>query len=88
MERILDDDPPDVADLLAEAGAVVGGGAALFAVLGLVSGSFMRDLASRSRWARSRGWDDVDPVRMATRLAPFGGLFGLTSLIVRWTGLD
>ena len=84
----MDEDAPDLADLLAEAGAVVGGGTALFAVLGLVSGSFMRDVALRSRWARDRGWDDVDPIRMATRLAPFGGLFGLTSLIVRWSSRD
>ena len=77
----------DLADLLAESGAVVGG-AALFAALGLISGSFMKDVATRSRWARTRGWEDVDPVRMATRWAPYGGLFGLTSLIIRWSGLN
>ena len=82
------DGEDDVADLLAEAGAVVGGGAALFAVLGLITGSLMRDAAQRNGWARERGWDAVDPVRPATRWAPYGGLFGLTSLTLRWAGLD
>jgi len=40
-------DVVDLADYLAEAGAVVGGGAALFAALALVAGSAARDVASR-----------------------------------------
>jgi hypothetical protein len=39
-------------------------------------------------WARDRGWHEIDPVRVATRWAPYGGLLGLIALIFRWTGLN
>jgi hypothetical protein len=45
----------DLADFLAEGGAIVGGGAALFATLGFVAGSLVRDFRPRTdpeSWAR------------------------------------
>jgi hypothetical protein len=78
----------DLATALAEGGAVVSGSAALAAVLGLIVGSAAKDLAAVSPRARARGWHEIDPVRVATRWAPYGGLLGVLSLVFRWTGLD
>ena len=62
----------DLADFLAEGGAVVGGSAALGATLGFVAGSFAHDLDER-----------VDPEFWARRCGYFGGLVGLAALVLR-----
>ena len=62
----------DLADHLAEGGAVVGGSAALGATLGFVAGSFVHDLD-----------ENVDPEFWARRGGYFGGLIGLAALLLR-----
>ena len=63
---------PDLAGVLADAGSVVAGGAALLGTLGFVGGSIARDLGL-----------DVDPIRAAERGAAVGGVFGLAAVIFR-----
>ncbi len=53
-------------EFLAEAGAVVGGGAALFATLGFIAGSLVRELDP-----------NADPHVWARRGGLLGGAFGL-----------
>ncbi len=53
-------------ELLADAGAVVGGTAALGATLGFVAGSLVHDLRA-----------DVDPDTWARKGGMLGGVFGL-----------
>jgi hypothetical protein len=78
----------DLADFLAECGAVVGGSTALAGALGLLVGSAVRDLSARSPHARARGWHTTDPVAWATRVAPYGGVLGVAALVFRWAGVD
>jgi hypothetical protein len=61
----------DLADFLAEVGAVVGGSAALGATLGFVAGTLLHDLDA-----------NVDPEFWARRCGYFGGLFGLAALLL------
>jgi hypothetical protein len=65
----------DLGDALAEAGAVVGGGAALGAATAFTAGAILRDA----------GFDAVEPLRWAERGAAYGGVFGLSALL--WRGL-
>jgi hypothetical protein len=60
----------DLGDFLAEAGAVVGGAAALGAVVGFVSGSFLHDFRP-----------EVDPDVWARRGGCYGGLAGLVVVL-------
>ncbi|HEX8083095.1 MAG TPA: hypothetical protein VF529_02330 [Solirubrobacteraceae bacterium] len=78
----------DLAAFLAETGAAVGGGAALAAALGLLAGIAAKDAASWSLAARERGWGNVRPVHTAAGLAPYGGVFGLAAVILRWAGVN
>jgi hypothetical protein len=73
----------DLASFLAQVGGAVGGGTVLFGSVGFVAGSFLRDLSTTSAFARERGWDQVDPIAWASRLAPFGGVAGLAALALR-----
>jgi hypothetical protein len=69
--------PRDPAELLAEAGAVVGGGAALGGTLWFIGASIARDL----------GRSNVDPLRAAERGAAYGGALGIALLIGRFAGV-
>jgi hypothetical protein len=62
----------DLGDFRAEGGAVVGGGAALGAVIGFVAGSLVHDLRA-----------GTDPDLWARRGGLLGGLVGLVALIDR-----
>jgi hypothetical protein len=66
-----------LADFLAEAGAVVAGGAALGAAGGFVAASFLRDLGI-----------SADPVRWAEATAQLGGVFGAIALILETSGVQ
>jgi hypothetical protein len=68
----------DLADLLAEAGTVVAGSAALFGTMGFVAAQLSRDL----------GIHDAEPVRWAERGTLWGGVFGLAAWSYRAAGLD
>jgi hypothetical protein len=62
----------DVGDFLAEAGSIVGGGAALGATLGFIGGSLVHDLRPQTDpdlWARKGGF--------------LGGVVGLAVLAIR-----
>ena len=61
----------DLGDFLAEAGAVVGGGAALGATIGFVAGSLVHDLRPVT-----------DPEQWARNGALFGGVAGLVVLLL------
>lgn len=61
----------DLGDFLAQAGAIVGGGAALGATIGFIAGSALHDFRP-----------ETDPELWARRLAAFGGTFGLVILIL------
>jgi hypothetical protein len=78
----------DLAALLAEAGAAVGGGAAFAAALGLLAGAAAKDAASWSAAARRRGWDSLEPSHLAAKWAPYGGVVGLAATIFRWAGVN
>ena len=65
----------DLGDFLAEAGAVVGGGAALFATLFFIAGSLVHDLRP-----------ETDPEEWARSGALLGGVLGLAALAFR--GVD
>ena len=65
----------DLGDFLAEAGAVVGGGAALGATLGFIAGSLVHDLRPQT-----------DPDEWARKGAAFGGVVGLGVLLA--TGVE
>jgi hypothetical protein len=65
----------DLGDFLAEAGAIVGGGAALGATLGFIVGSVMHDFRPAT-----------DPNRWTRNGAAFGGILGLVALLER--GVD
>jgi hypothetical protein len=67
----------DLADGLAGAGAVVGGGAALFATVTFVVASLLHDA----------GHDEVAPLEWASRGAQFGGVLGLAALGWRAVGI-
>lgn len=69
--------PDDAAALLAEAGAVVGGGAAVGGVVGFIVASVSRDL----RLA------EMEPVRTAEVGAAYGGLAGFVLLGLRALGV-
>ena len=60
----------DFADFLAQGGAVVGGGAALGAVLGFIAGSLVHDFRP-----------ETDPDEWARVGAVWGGVCGLAALI-------
>jgi hypothetical protein len=60
----------DLGDFLAEGGAVVGGGAALGAVVGFIAGSLARDFGV-----------EADPDEWARQVGMLGGVFGLMVLI-------
>jgi hypothetical protein len=60
----------DLTSLLADAGSVAGGGAAVFGTAAFVAGSLARDLGV-----------DVDPVEVAERGALFGAMFGLVAYV-------
>jgi hypothetical protein len=62
----------DLGDFLAEGGAIVGGGAALFGTLGFVAGSLVHDFRP-----------ETDPDEWARKGAAFGGVVGLGFLIAR-----
>jgi hypothetical protein len=62
----------DLGDFLAEGGAIVGGGAALFGTLGYVAGSVVHDFRPQT-----------DPEQWARRGGYFGGVFGLGVLLFR-----
>ena len=62
----------DLGDFLAEGGAIVGGGAALFGTLGFVAGSLLHDFRP-----------ETDPDEWARKGAAFGGVVGLGFLIAR-----
>lgn len=68
----------DLADLLAQTGPVVAGGAALFGTLGFLAAQVSRDLGAR----------DVDPVEWAEMGARWGAVLGLVALGYRWGGVD
>jgi len=65
----------DLGDFLAEGGAIVGGGAALGATLGLIVGSIVYDFRPQT-----------DPDRWARRCGALGGVVGLVALLDR--GVD
>jgi hypothetical protein len=65
----------DLGDFLAEAGAVVGGGAAFGATLGFIAGSLVHDLRPQT-----------DPDFWARRGGLFGGVVGLALIAIR--GVD
>jgi hypothetical protein len=60
----------DLGDFLAEGGAVVGGGAALGAVVGFIAGSVVHDFRP-----------EADPDHWARRGGLFGGVIGLVVLL-------
>ena len=60
----------DLGDVLAEAGAVVGGGAALGATLCFIAGSVVHDFRP-----------ETDPETWARRGGLLGGVFGLVVLL-------
>jgi hypothetical protein len=60
----------DLGDFLAEAGAVVGGGAALVGTLGFIAGSVVHDFRPQT-----------DPEAWARRGGLLGGVFGLVVLV-------
>jgi hypothetical protein len=60
----------DLGDFLAEAGAVVGGSAALGATLGFIVGSLVHDFRP-----------ETDPDLWARRGGLYGGMFGLVALL-------
>jgi hypothetical protein len=62
----------DLGDFLAEGGAIVGGGAAMGAVLGFVLGSLVHDFRP-----------STDPDLWARRWGLFGGLVGVVAVIDR-----
>jgi hypothetical protein len=62
----------DLGDFLAEGGAIVGGGAALFGTLGFIAGSVVHDFRP-----------ETDPDEWARKGAAFGGVVGLGFLIAR-----
>jgi hypothetical protein len=68
----------DLGALLAEGGAIVGGGAALCGTVLFVVASLVRDLGYRS----------VDPLWWAERGARAGGVMGLAAWAFRIAGLD
>jgi hypothetical protein len=59
-------------DFLAEGGAIVGGGAALFGTLGFIAGSLVQDFRP-----------ETDPDVWARKGAAFGGVIGLGALLAR-----
>ena len=65
----------DLADFLAEGGAVVGGGAAFGATVGFIAGSLVHDLRPQT-----------DPDYWARRGGLLGGVAGLVALAIR--GID
>ena len=65
----------DLGDFLAEAGAVVGGSAALGATLGFIAGSIVHDLRPQS-----------EPDEWARNGAAFGGVVGLG--VLQATGVE
>jgi hypothetical protein len=62
----------DLGDFLAEGGAVVGGGAAMGAVVGFVLGSIVHDFRP-----------EVDPDVWARKPALYGGVVGFGLLLAR-----
>jgi hypothetical protein len=60
----------DLGDWLADAGAIVGGSAALGATIGFVAGSVVHDFRH-----------ETDPDEWARRGGLYGGLFGLVVLL-------
>jgi hypothetical protein len=62
----------DLGDFLAEAGAIVGGGAALGATLGFIAESLVQDFRP-----------ETDPDYWARRGGLLGGVFGL---VILWAG--
>jgi hypothetical protein len=62
----------DLGDFLAEGGAVVGGGAAMGAVVGFVLGSIMHDFRP-----------EVEPDAWARKFALYGGVVGFGLLLAR-----
>ncbi len=62
----------DLGDFLAEGGAIVGGGAALFATVGFLAGSLVHDVRPQ-----------IDPDDWARKGAAFGGVVGLGVLLAR-----
>jgi hypothetical protein len=65
----------DLGNLLAEGGAVVGGGAALGATLFFIAGSLAHDFRP-----------EADPEQWARQGAALGGVLGLAALAIR--GVD
>ena len=65
----------DLGDFLAEAGAIVGGGAALGATLGFITGSLLQDIRPTT-----------DPERWTGTGGFYGGVLGLVALALR--GVD
>jgi hypothetical protein len=65
----------DLGDFLAEGGAIVGGGAALFGTLGFVAGSLVHDFRP-----------ETEPEEWARKGAAVGGVVGLGVLLSR--GID
>ena len=65
----------DLGDFLAEAGAIVGGSAALGATLFFIAGSVVHDFRA-----------EVDPAVWARKGAAFGGVVGVAVLLER--GVD
>ena len=70
------DAPRDLAEFLAEAGAVVGGSAAFGATLGFLVGSVARDLGRK-----------VDPMLAAESGGRWGGVLGIVALGLRLAGV-
>ena len=65
----------DLGDFLAEAGAIVGGGAALVGTIAFIAGSIVHDFRP-----------DTNPDVWARKGAAYGGLVGLAALLDR--GVD
>jgi hypothetical protein len=61
----------DLGHFLVEGGAVVGGGAAFGATIGLVAGSILHDLRR-----------EVDPELWARKGAVYGGVFAMVVLVL------
>ncbi|MTD47162.1 hypothetical protein GKE82_23455 [Conexibacter sp. W3-3-2] len=78
---LLPNGPPaytDLADFLAEGGAVVGGAMAIAAAAGLAAAAIARDL----------GHTDIDQWAWANKSAAYGAVFGLTVVGTRLLGVD
>jgi hypothetical protein len=75
----------DLADLLASAGAVVGGGASLGAVGGYAWAAVRRDIGRMTPWGRRRGWAATSVVKCVECGARYGGVFGVATVLAKVT---